>query len=369
MEITICPRCGRTYPIRENRWRCECGSILELGATSRLDPGKIDGHFQGMWRYAHALPIQDLNHIISMGEGWTPLVPLAPDQTDVLVKLEFVNPTGSYKDRGVSVMVSKLLEEGINDLVEDFSGNAGAALAAYSARAKMHCRIFVPASHSAGKMKQIRAYGAELVAVPGTRKETELAAMQASQTAFYASHAHSPLFVEGCKTIAYEIWEQMDHQAPLRVITPLGQGSILLGLAKGFHELMEAGLIEHEPGLIGVQAEACAPLAKAFAQGSDLPVAIEGDFDTIAEGIKLAEPVRGREVLRAVRETGGAILAAGEAEIAQAKTDLAQYGFYVEPTAAVPLAGYRQLANTAIDGKTVLILTGSGLKSSNRFSY
>ncbi|MCL4560683.1 MAG: threonine synthase [Chloroflexi bacterium] len=363
MDHYICPNCHRKYPIKENHWECKCGSILELEPTPVFDPQKIRRDENSLWRYAATLPVDAPENVVTMGEGWTPLEPMVQNEPELLVKLEYNNPTGSYKDRGVTVLVSKLKEEGVKEVVEDSSGNAGAALAAYAARARILCHIYVPASHSTGKMRQIAAYGADLVPVQGSRKDTSLAAIEAARKSYYASHAHSPLFVEGCKTMAYELWEQMDGQVPGIVFTPLGQGSILLGLYKGFKELYDAGYADRVPRLVGVQAQACAPLANAFQAGADHALPVEVG-ETSAEGIKIADPVRGKELLAAMRDSQGDCLAVSEEEIALAKTDLAHNGFYVEATSAVTLAGYRQMLSIGpIPSPAVLILTGSGLKS------
>ena len=363
MDRYICPRCNKSYPIAENHWECECGSVLELEPTPPLDPAAIRTKDQSLWRYASTLPIRGPENIVSMGEGWTPLVPFKPGSPELLLKLEFTNPSGSYKDRGATVLVSKLKEVGVREVVEDSSGNAGAALAAYSARAGILCHIYVPASHSTAKMRQIQAYGADLVAVEGSRRDTSLAAIAAARQSYYASHAHSPLYVEGCKTMAYELWEQLGGRVPGLVATPLGQGSILLGLYKGFKELLESGLSDRMPRLVGVQAEACAPLAIAFRNGDSLPAPVEVGH-TLAEGIKISEPVRGRELLAAMRASNGDCVAVSESEIARAQADLADCGIYVEATSAVTLAGYRQVtADQPVEGGSVLILTGSGLKA------
>lgn len=359
MDTYVCPRCGRIYPIAENHWECECGSILEMEGIPVFDPARIDESQCSLWRYAHTLPLSDPGCRVSLGEGWTPLVPFDPADPNLLLKLEFTNPTGSYKDRGASVLISALKAAGVREVVEDSSGNAGAALAAYAARAGILCHIYVPASHSSPKLRQIRAYGADLVPVTGSRSDTTRAAIAAARQSYYASHAHSPLFVQGCKTMAYEIWEQLGRRVPAMAVTPIGQGSILLGLAYGFRDLVQAGLAERMPRLVGVQAEACAPLAKAFEHGLEVPEPVEAG-ETIAEGIKISAPVRGRELLSAVRESEGAILQVPDTEIARAQADLAHQGVYVEATSAVTLAGYRQLGN---QGEAVLILTGSGLKT------
>lgn len=363
MDKYLCPRCGKSYPIAENHWLCDCGSILELQPTPVLDPVQIDTSTRSLWRYAHTLPIDQPARAVTLQEGWTPLVPFASDQPDLLLKLEYTNPTGSYKDRGATVLVSKLREVGVKEVVEDSSGNAGAALAAYASRAGITCHIYAPSSHSSAKLRQIQAYGADLITVEGSRQAVSEAAIAAARTSYYASHAHSPLFVEGCKTMAYELWEQMQGKVPGMVITPVGQGSILLGLYKGFSELYASGLVDRLPRIIGVQVEACAPLAFAFQKGLLEPVKVVVE-PTIAEGIKISEPVRGKEILAAARASQGAIVAVNEGQTSLAAADLARQGVYVEPTSAVTLAGYRLLHSHGVqDNPAVLILTGSGLKT------
>ena len=363
MDKYICPRCGKSYPIAENHWLCDCGSILELQPTPVIDPNQIDASTRSLWRYAHTLPVRQASKAVTLGEGWTPLIPFSSGQPDLLLKLEYTNPTGSYKDRGATVLVSKLAEVGVREVVEDSSGNAGAALAAYASRAGILCHIYAPASHSSAKLRQIQAYGADLIPIEGSRQAVSDAAIAAAHSSYYASHAHSPLFIEGCKTMAYEIWEQLHGRVPGVVLTPLGQGSILLGLHKGFSELYAAGLVDTQPRIVGIQVEACAPLALAFQKGLLEPEKVEVG-PTIAEGIKIAEPVRGKEILAAVRASRGSILAVSDDQTSLAAADLARQGVYVEPTSAVTLAGYRLLQSYGItDTPAVLILTGSGLKT------
>lgn len=364
MNDLVCPNCGKSYQVIENVWECSCGSAVEVAEPKSIQPGRISRADFSIWRYAHALPLNDLRHIVTMGEGLTPLVPYDRADPSLWLKLEYTNPTGSYKDRGVSMVVSKLVEAGIQDVVEDSSGNAGASLAAYTSRAGIHCRIFVPASHSSAKMKQIEAYGADLVPVPGSRKDTSDAAMTAAQNTFYASHAHSPYFVAGCKTMAYEMWEQMGGKLPDAVFSPCGQGSILIGLYQGFRELVDSGFAFGMPKLIAVQADACAPVATAFQQGKESPIPVAQAGNTIAEGIKIGNPVRGKELLRILGETNGAAISVADDATAAAVQDLNHHGFFVEPTSAVTLAGYRAyIKENPVPGSAVLVLTGSGLKS------
>jgi threonine synthase len=356
---------GRTYPLTEARWRADSGHHLNLLPGPGLRRGDIDGARRSVWRYASALLV-GAEHAVSLGEGWTPLLPGRWGGAAVLYKLEFTMPTGSFKDRGMTVLVSYLKSRGVERVLEDSSGNAGASLSAYAAAAGMRCRVLVPETASYPKIAQIAACGAEVVAVAGSRQDVAEAALRQSAEIFYASHNWQPFFLEGTKTLAYELWEQLGFRPPDNVVVPLGYGSNVLGADRGFAELLRSGEIVRRPRLFGVQAARCAPLEAAFRAGAEgLVPAATGP--TIAEGIATARPTRVAEVLRAVRESGGAVVAVEEAEIVQALRDLAGQGLYVEPTSAAAAAGLTRLAAAGTIGPgetTVLVLTGSGLKAS-----
>jgi threonine synthase len=359
------PATGRTYPLSEPRWRADGGGYVNLAPGAGLRRTDIDASRRSVWRYARALRV-DAAAAVSLGEGWTPLVRGEWGGAPILYKLEFVMPTGSFKDRGTTVMVSYLRSRGIARVLEDSSGNAGASLSAYAAAAGMACRILVPETASYPKIAQIAAGGADVVTIPGSRQEVAEAALRQSAEIFYASHNWQPFFVEGVKTLAYELWEQLGFAAPDNLVVPLGYGSNVLGAERGFDELVRVGEIARGPRLFGVQAARCAPLEAAFRAGTErlVPAPVG---PTIAEGIATARPTRVAEVLRAVRASGGVVVAVEEAEIVAALRGLARRGLYVEPTAAAAAAGLtRLLASGAIrpDEATVLVLTGSGLKAS-----
>jgi threonine synthase len=205
----------------------------------------------------------------------------------VALKLDYLCPTGSYKDRGSAVMPGKLKEWGVTELVEDSSGNAGASIAAYAAVAGVKPQIFVPESTSAGKASQIAMYGATLVKVPGSRSDAAAAAWDAASRIFYGSHNWSPYFLAGLKTAAYEIAEQMAWDPPDWIVTPAGGGGLLTGLYLGFRDLLEAGLIRRIPRLAEIQSARCDPIYKAWAEGrSDIPGT--RPVPTAAEGIAVA---------------------------------------------------------------------------------
>jgi threonine synthase len=361
------PTSGTTYSIDKPRWCADDGGYLNLTPGAGLRRHQIAHGCYSVWRYAAAIGVDQV-HAVSLGEGWTPLITREWQGCNTHFKLEFTMPTGSFKDRGMTVMVSYLKSHGIEHVLEDSSGNAGASLSAYAAAAGMRCRILVPETASYPKIAQIAACGADVLTIRGSRQDVADAALRMSSEIFYASHNWVPFFVEGTKTLAYELWEQLGFKAPDNVVTPLGYGSSVLGCVRGFDELLRNGEIDRLPRIFGIQAENCAPYYAAYAAGGDTLVPIEIK-STVAEGIASSKPTRVREVLTGVRQSGGAIVAVGESEIITALHDLARKGLYVEPTSAAGVAGLTRLvASGAIKPRdtTVMVLTGSGLKASER---
>lgn len=363
-----CYDCGKTYPEEKALWQCDCGSyLLYTTPELKLNKEKIQKGPFSLWRYQEALPVSEENRV-TMGEGLTPLLPVTYEGREVLLKLDFLQPTGSYKDRGTAVLVSKLKEWGVKRVVEDSSGNAGASMAAYCARAGIECEIFVPAYTSAGKLVQIQYYGADMVKVPGTREDTTLAAIRRAEEVFYASHNWSPYFIEGTKTLAFELWEQLEWQAPDAVMVPVGNGSLVLGLYKGFSELKEMGHITRLPRIIAVQSANCSPVYRAFHQGLDVVPAVEKQA-TLAEGIASAAPVKGAYILEAIRESRGTVVIVQEEEIKRALSELGRLGVFVEPTSATVWAAWKflqQQGDWSKGEKIILELTGSGLKATDK---
>lgn len=357
-----CSNCAHRWPLDLTRWCCDCGGVLEIVGAPSFDPARVDEGDYTLWRYQAALPLPDDATPVTLGEGWTPLVAAEWNGQPLYLKAEHLNPTGSFKDRGAAVLVTALKAAGVRKVVEDSSGNAGAALAAYAARAGLHAIVYIPAHASPIKQAQIAAYGAKVVPVPGPRSEAAQAVRRAAgEGAVYASHVYSPFVQQGIKTVAFELWEQLGGHAPESVVVPLGHGSLLLGLHQGFGELLAAGLIERRPRLFGVQAQPCAPLARAWERGAaDVEPVEEGE--TVAEGVRIAAPPWSRAVLAAVRESDGAVLALEDEETLAARAKLAQRGLYVEPTSALAVAALEHLRDCLGDAP-VVVLTGSGLKS------
>ncbi|RKU08931.1 threonine synthase [Candidatus Poribacteria bacterium] len=366
----ICDQCNTTYRIDTLRYKCDCGQPLQLKRTeSESSIAPISKDDSTLWRYRQALPITDDASIISLGEGMTPLVSFDNDTHDHRLKLDFVCPTGSYKDRGAAVLLSKVKELGVQEVVEDSSGNAGAAIAAYSAKAGINCTIYCPASTSKGKLAQISMYGAKLKLIEGNRAATTQAVLEAAETTYYASHNWNPFFLEGTKTIAFEIAEQLGWQAPDHVICPIGFGSVYMGLWVGFGELQAQGIITKIPHLLGVQSAACCPVYKAYSENRTQIERSPQTYETLAEGITSEVPIRGDTIMQALRETDGAITIVDEAEIEIGIKALASKGIYVEPTSAVIVKAFDKFVESGViraGDITVSILTGSGLKATDK---
>lgn len=357
-----CSHCAHSWPLDPTRWCCDCGGVLEIAGAPSFDLTLVDERGYTLWRYQAALPLADDVTPVTLGEGWTPLVAARWNGQPLYLKAEYLNPTGSFKDRGTAVLVTALKAAGVQEVVEDSSGNAGAALAAYAARAGLRATIYVPAHASPVKQAQIAAYGAEVVPLPGVRREAARAVRQAARKgAVYASHVYSPFVQQGMKTVAFELWEQLGGSAPESVVVPLGHGTLLLGLHRGFGELLAAGLIERLPHLFGVQAQPCAPLARAWERGAADVEPVE-ERETVAEGVRIAAPPWGRAMLSAVRESDGAVLAVPDEETLAAQRKLAHQGFYVEPTSALAVAALDHLRDRLGD-VAVVVLTGSGFKT------
>jgi len=363
MERFCCSNCNRFYPLRPSRWRCDCGSFLDLEFESKFPIKRILGRGPSLWRYREAIPIHGETSILSMNEGFTPLEEMTFDQNHAFVKIDYLFPTGSYKDRGATVLISKMKEWGVREVVEDSSGNAGSAIAAYCAKAGIECEIFVPRNTSSEKTVQIQAYGGTLRKVRGSREKTAEVAWKAASKTPYASHCWNPFFLHGTKTFAFEVWEQMGWKAPDVLVLPIGHGTLFLGAYIGFKELKEAGRIKRIPRLVGVQSVFCAPLYRAFKKSWTEPRPIQKK-ETIAEGIAIAEPVRGRQILEAIQRTDGEILVVTEREIRMALKEMGQKGHFIEPTSAATIAGLKKYLRKKRRRETVVsTLTGTGLKS------
>ena len=363
-----CTGCHREYSSGLRNYRCpQCQGLLDLAHPLVFDADKVNSKDPSLWRYRHTFPLQSNAAPVSLGEGSTPLIVSQIDDSvsglrEVFFKLEYLNPTGSHKDRGTTILVSALRAGGVTEFLEDSSGNAGASCAAYAARAEMLARVFVPNHASGGKIAQIEAFGAEVVRIAGPRSNASTAVEQAAvDGVIYASHVFNPLGLAGIATMSYEIVEQLDT-SPGTVILPVGNGVLLLGIYHGFLALLNSGIIKNMPHLVGVQAEACAPLWARFNSGLKGTGSVN-EGQTVAEGIRIVSPPRGDLVLAAVRDTDGSLISVNEAQIMSGWQQLAKRGLHVEPTSAVVWAALQYVWSVDVPGPVVAILTGSGLKS------
>ncbi|UCZ58558.1 threonine synthase [Mycolicibacterium phocaicum] len=363
---SLVDRSGQRYPADQPRWRGDDGGPLVFEPLPGIGREQVDTAINSQWRYRAALP-DPLAHIdpVTLGEGRTPLLTRTFDGIDVGLKVESMNPTGSFKDRGVSVMTTVLRHQGIDRVLEDSSGNGGSSVAAYCAAAGIEAHILVPAATSPNKIVQSRWHGAHIELVSGTRQDVADAAVRRADTTFYASHNWHPYFLQGIKLIAYEIWEDLGFRAPTAVLVPAGAGSLVLGCAAGFGELHRVGAIDRVPRILVSQPQNCCPLVTAIEQERD-EVTDSQWSTTVAEGTAIAKPVRDREVLQAIRDTGGTAVAVPEDELLPAVSELARSGLFAEPTSAQVVPALRQLraaGEISAADTVVAVLTGSGLKA------
>jgi threonine synthase len=360
-----CTNCGRPYPETGAPYKCpKCGGLFDWKTWPEFDPAQVEASQPGLWRYRHTFGrLSPSLPPVSLGEGLTPLVWSQAFGRKVGFKCEFTNPTGSFKDRGMTVLVSFLKSRGVKAAAEDSSGNAGASFAAYAARGELQGEVFVPAAASGPKLEQIRRYGAEMHPIEGPRSAVSRALEDKiskflSKTA-YASHAWMPHNLPGYATAAYEIYEQTGG-APGAVLCPVGQGGLFLGIYRGFLALQRAGLIRDLPRMVGVQARACAPMWVLSTAGySAYGLVTEGQ--TVAEGIRIRAPLRSAALLRIVDEGHGEFVAVDEEDILPGRDELASRGLYVEPTSAIVWNALGQKLQSLPD-PVVAVLTGSGLK-------
>ena len=376
-EILVCSSCGREYSPDEKFFRCpSCSSFFNLKLDGlKFDPSDLNSRSgSGIWRYRSVIPVKNDKNIVSFSEERTPLADYTSESGELLIKLDYLFTSGSYKDRGAAVLVSKVKELMVDYVVEDSSGNAGASVAAYCARGGINCSIYVPASNSEAKLSQIKSYGAELVAVEGSRSETSKRILFEAEKYYYASHIWNPYFYHGTKTFSYEVCEQLGWEAPDTVVLPVGHGTLFLGSYIGFLELYNLGIIKKIPKFIAVQAENCSPVYRKW-NNLNNDDANAASADTVAEGIAITDPVRINDILSVLKKTGGDVIAVSEKEIEDTLFKLIGKGFYTEPTSAAAVAGSEKylasLKNPALgDGqgaeKIVTVLTGSGLKASSK---
>ena len=366
-----CFRCARKYKPQEIEKlpipRCSnCGSALDAvyDYTSIQKIILRDDFMRNKpnhWKYWAFMPVKDLSKIITMGEGGTPLLDNKRlyKTGRMLIKYEAANPTGSFKDRGSSLEITKALEFGKNKVALASTGNMGASVAAYAAFAGLECRVFIPDFVGVEKIRQIKAYGAETISVDG---DYSIAMKRAED--YVVSHGDSfltgdyPWRSEGTKTIGFEIADQLYWHIPDHVVVPVGNGTLISSIFEAFRELTLVGITDRIPRIIAVQVENCDPVVHAWESdlGEVMPVS---NPRTIATAIACGDPIDGIAALRAIRESGGEALRVSDEETLDARDRLARNGIFVEPSGAVAYAG---VMKKKLEGTIVCLATGHGLK-------
>jgi threonine synthase len=370
--------CGAHFTLEDKVLTCsKCGGILDI----KYDLAKTQATFKkeslktrvrSIWRYRELLPIRREECIVSLGEGITPLqrgsnYAETLKISDLTFKLDYMNPTGSFKDRGTAVTVSNLRELRITSAMDDSSGNAGASLAAYCGSAGIECTLYVPASIPTEKLIQARMYGAKIESVSGSRTDVARAIEVRSKSPgpYYVSHNLSPFFFEGMKTFAYETAEMSDWKTPDHIVFPVGGGALMAGAWKGFQELVELGWIQRVPHLHCIQSDACMPVVEAYRKGG---VRIEpfSEGETIAGGIRISNPARGTQILQTLRSSHGVAISVSDDAILKHQRLLAKKeGIFAEPTSCAALAGLKELVGNGDirrDESVLVPITGFGLK-------
>ncbi|MHA1589359.1 MAG: pyridoxal-phosphate dependent enzyme [Candidatus Njordarchaeales archaeon] len=340
-------------------YKCQrCGGILQIRINVEFSDDRIIRHDYSMWRYRAFYPYITEKSIISLGEGLTPLIRF---RANTYLKLEYVNPTGSFKDRGSSALISAVkdrIKPG-DFIAEDSSGNAGASIAAYAAFAGIRARIYVSEKVSGRKFEQIRAYGAEIVKVSGPRIRVTEEAMKPERNKVYIGHVYHPVFRDGIRTLVYELYEQVGRNGLGTIFLPVSAGTLLLGIIEGFTHLRESGIIEDIPPIVACQAEKVSPLYHSL---KGLKYEPPEKVESIADALVSTNPPLLKLMVKRMKEIGGDAVIVNDSEILSAYKELASKGIYVEPSSAVAYAGYKKYRNKT--GNSIIILTGSGLKTS-----
>ena len=374
----VCPRCGNHYPLDQLLNLCSCGSPLMVRydlkkAAATITQSSFRARSATLWRYRELLPVQEDAHIVSLGEGFTPLLEarglaLECGLQRLWIKDEAQNPTGSFKDRGLCLAVSRAKELGVKKIAIPSAGNAGGSLAAYAARAGIEAYVFMPRDTPSANQIEVQQYGARLTLVDGLINDCGriIAERKTAEGWFDLSTLKEPYRVEGKKTMGYEIAEQLNWKLPDVIIYPTGGGTGLIGMWKAFREMEEMGWLgQKRPRMVSVQASGCAPIVRAFNDGKDTAEPWQ-DAKTVASGLRVPQAVADFLMLQALRESKGTALSVSdEAMLAEIPRVGRAEGIFFCPEGAACVAALRQLTQAGWIKPTdeVLIFnTASGLK-------
>jgi threonine synthase len=367
------------YGINEIAYFCKkCGDLLEVKydfteLAEKLEKSNWRNIPLSVWRYKDFMPIQDMSKIISLNEGGTGLhschkLGKKLGLLQLYVKNEGENPTGSFKDRGMTVGVSKANELGAKNVICASTGNTSAALAAYAAKAGMHCTVLIPQGKIAyGKLSQAMIYGAKVLQIHGNFDQSLDMVLKLAEKhpSIYLLNSINPFRVEGQKSLGFEICDQLDGEAPDRIVVPVGNAGNISAIWKGFTEYHKLGFIKKLPKMTGIQAAGSAPIAQMIKTGSNEMVPVQAP-ETLATAIRIGAPVSWKKAVNAIRNSGGTAETVTDDEILAAQKLLARVeGIFVEPASASSIAGLIKLVNSGVIGKderVVCVTTGHGLK-------
>jgi threonine synthase len=379
MAYQRCINCGSEYSIDEIVYFCKkCGDLLEI----KYERSELAGALKksqwrdaplSVWRYRDFMPISDPSKIVSLNEGGTGLhlcQRLAKHLgiRQLYVKNEGENPTGSFKDRGMTVGVTKAVELGVKSVICASTGNTSASLAAYAAKAGLQCTVLIPSGKIAyGKLSQAMIYGAKVIQVRGNFDESLDIVLKLSEKhrSIYLLNSINPFRIEGQKSLGYEICDQLNQEAPDRIVVPVGNAGNISAIWKGFTEFHELGVVKSLPKMTGIQAAGSAPIAQAIKNGVDTIVPVAAP-ETVATAIRIGAPVSWKKAMNAIRESHGTAETVTDAEILDAQKTLARVeGLFVEPASASSIAGLKKLRENGEidkDERVVCVTTGHGLK-------
>ncbi|GAB4312338.1 MAG: threonine synthase [Methanobacteriaceae archaeon] len=369
-----CISCGMEYEDNKIIYTCEkCGSILEVICDVDISKDIFKCRKSTMWKYKEFMPVNE-SSIVTLQEGGTPFCKCEKLGeklgVELHVKVEGSNPTGSFKDRGMSVGITKAIELGVNAVGCASTGNTSASLAAYAARAGLRCIVLLPSGKVAlGKLAQAMFHGAKVISVKGNFDEAlEAVTALALEGELYLLNSVNPYRLEGQKTIGYEIVDDLGWQSPDRIILPVGNAGNISAIWKGIQEFHRAGYMEDLPMMTGIQAEGAAPIVKAFRNGNENIIPFENP-ETVATAIRIGAPVSALKAIRAINESDGYAETVTDEEILTAQKLLARTeGIGVEPASAASIAGLIKLAENGVvdkNEKVVCIVTGHLLKDPN----
>jgi threonine synthase len=375
----VCINCGAEYPPDKVIYKCEnCSDLLSVeydyeAVQRNVDMKLWSSREMGVWRYWEILPINDPSKIVSLHEGGTNLhkckrLAKKLGLENLYVKNEGENPTGSFKDRGMTVGVSRAVELGFKTVACASTGNTSASLAAYAAKSGLHCIVLIPSGKIAfGKLAQAIVYGAHAIQIRGNFDDALQAILELTRKhqTIYLLNSINPYRIEGQKTLGFEVCDQLGYKTPDTVIVPVGNAGNISAIWKGFTEFKEIGVVDGSPRMIGIQAEGAAPIATAFKRGWREIRPVDKP-ETIATAIRIGEPASWKKALKSIRESKGLAETVSDEEIVNAQKLLARLeGLFVEPASASSIAGLIKLVDSGLidrDEVVVCVATGHGLK-------